>query len=391
MTKIARSAAVSPATADPQVVLDLLPDPLLLVSSDRRISYANQAAEEFFHAGRPTLARLDLDMLFGFASPIVAAIGRILAGGSAVNERDIVIDTPRLATPRLVDVQALPAEPAFDGVLLVLQQRTAAERIEQQLAHRGAARSVSGLAEMLAHEIKNPLAGIRGAAQLIEAGADPETRQLTQLICDETDRVRRLVERFEEFSDDRPITKRPVNIHSVLSHVARVIAAGPGAGLQIIERYDPSLPEVPGDRDRLIQAALNLAKNAAESLSSRRAGGRIVLGTAYRTGIRLADRGSSSRQSLPLVVTIEDNGPGIPDEIRPYLFEPFVSSKAGGKGLGLALVAKIIGDHGGIIECDSDASRTIFRIHLPVIEAADDRPARKSPASAPGNSHVPTR
>ncbi len=150
---------------------------------------------------------------------------------------------------------------------------------------------------------------------------------------------------------------------------------------------------MPGDHDRLVQAMLNLAKNAAESIGTDGGpDGRIVLTTGYRTGIRLADRGSSVRQSLPLVVTIEDNGPGIPAEIRPYLFEPFVTSKAGGKGLGLALVAKIIGDHGGIIECDSDASRH----HLPHSSAGDraggrPRRARRSAHQAQGNRHVATR
>ncbi|MGE0766859.1 MAG: nitrogen regulation protein NR(II), partial [Hyphomicrobiaceae bacterium] len=242
------------------------------------------------------------------------------------------------------------------------------------------ARSVSGLAAVLAHEIKNPLSGIRGAAQLLEPGLSEEDRQLAQLICAETDRIRNLVDRMEVFGDERPLVTEAVNIHAILDHVARLSETGFARNVRIVTEYDPSLPPVAVNRDKLIQAFLNLVKNAAESTADKPEDGRIVLRTAFRPGVRLAVKGSRERVSLPLCIEVEDDGPGVPDGMRPHLFDPFVTSKRTGTGLGLALVAKIIGDHGGIIECESEPPRTIFRVLLPL----EDRPERKGPRSERG-------
>jgi two-component system nitrogen regulation sensor histidine kinase GlnL len=247
--------------------------------------------------------------------------------------------------------------------------------IERQLTHRAAARSLSGMAAVLAHEIKNPLSGIRGAAQLLEPGLLDEDRALTQLICSETDRIRNLVDRMEVFGDERPLPKEPINIHDVLDHVRRLAETGFARGIRIVEEYDPSLPPVPGSRDKLVQAFLNLVKNAAEAIAETNETGRIILQTAFRPGVRLAVPGSEARVSLPLMIQIEDNGPGIPEHMKPHLFDPFVTTKRTGSGLGLALVGKIIGDHGGIIECDSEPRRTVFRILLPLQELAGTPPA----------------
>jgi two-component system nitrogen regulation sensor histidine kinase GlnL len=241
-----------------------------------------------------------------------------------------------------------------------------AQMIERQLTHRAAARSVSGLAAVLAHEIKNPLSGIRGAAQLLEPGLGEDDRQLAQLICAETDRIRALVDRMEVFGDERPLATEPINIHAILDHVLRLAESGFAREIALVSEYDPSLPPIAANRDKLIQALLNLVKNAAESIGEGRDDGRIVLRTAFRPGVRLAVKGSRERVSLPLCIEIEDNGPGVPETIRPHLFDPFVTTKRTGTGLGLALVAKIIGDHGGIIECDSEPPRTVFRVLLPL-------------------------
>lgn len=239
-----------------------------------------------------------------------------------------------------------------------------ADKIERQMTHRGAARSVTGLAAMLAHEIKNPLSGIRGAAQLLETVVSDADRALTQLITEETDRIVSLVDRMEVFSDERPIDRYPVNIHVVLDHVKAIATNGFASRIRIVEDYDPSLPPVYANRDQLIQVFLNLVKNAAEAIGDN-PNGEIVLSTAFRPGIRLSVPGTQDRVSLPLEFCVRDNGSGVPPDILPILFDPFITTKQNGSGLGLALVAKIIGEHGGVIECDSAQRGTTFRILMP--------------------------
>ncbi|MCG8695358.1 MAG: ATP-binding protein, partial [Minwuiales bacterium] len=225
-------------------------------------------------------------------------------------------------------------------------------------------------AAMLAHEVKNPLSGIRGAAQLLEQNAPAEDRPLTHLIRDEADRICALVDRMEVFSDGGPVDRKPINIHLVLDRVRQLAQAGFGRHVRFIEHYDPSLPPVHGNRDQLVQVFLNLVKNAAEAAPE--SGGEIRLSTAYRHGVRLAIPGSKDRVRLALEVSVADNGPGVPEDLRPYLFDPFVTTRAGGTGLGLALVAKIIGDHGGIVEADNARRGAVFRAHLPVFSGREE-------------------
>jgi two-component system nitrogen regulation sensor histidine kinase GlnL len=257
-------------------------------------------------------------------------------------------------------------------IVLVLQERTMADKIDRQLNHRGAARTVTGLAAMLAHEIKNPLSGIRGAAQLLETSVDDEDRALTRLICDEADRIVKLVDRMEVFSDERPIEREPVNIHIVLDHVRRLAQSGFARSIRIADEYDPSLPPVFANRDQLVQVFLNLVKNAAEAIGST-PDGEIVLTTAFKPGFRLSVQGSPTKVTLPLEFCVRDNGHGVPADMIPHLFDPFVTTKANGTGLGLALVAKIIGDHGGVIECESQPRRTVFRVLMPAFPGANAR------------------
>ncbi|MFC3225922.1 nitrogen regulation protein NR(II) [Marinibaculum pumilum] len=373
--------------AEPNAVLAALPNPILVVSGSGEIRLANPAAEEFFESGAAALARQNLSDLVPFGSPILTMVAKVISDGYSMSEYGVVIGSPKLGE-RQVNLQLSPIPESPGQVVLQIEQLSVAQKLDRQLTHRGAARSVVGIAAMLAHEVKNPLSGIRGAAQLLELSVPAEERHLTKLICDEADRIVGLVDRMEVFSDERPVEKGPVNIHDVLEHVRKVAQAGFARRVRFVERYDPSLPPVLGARDQLIQVFLNLVKNAAEAVPEDK--GEITLSTAYRHGLRLSVPGSRERLRLPLQVCVTDNGPGVPEDLLPYLFDPFVTTKRQGSGLGLAMVAKVIGDHGGVIECDSRPRRTRFEVNLPLYEGgggggeAPRRGRGAGPAAAAG-------
>ena len=349
-------------TFNPLSVLGALPDPIFVVDREGKIPYANPAGEEFFSSSVNILKKTAIGKLVPFGSPLLSLIEQVRESNDRVSEYAVDLGTPKTGIKNVnIQVSSL-----FENGLVVVQieERTMASKMDRQLTHRGAARSVTAMAAMLAHEVKNPLSGIRGSAQLLEMNASDSDRALTRLICDETDRICALVDRMEAFSDDRPIEREAVNIHEVLEHVRLVAQNGFARKITFAENYDPSLPYVYGNRDQLVQVLLNLVKNAAEAVPEK--GGEIILTTAYRPGVRLAVPGNANRIQLPLEVGIQDNGPGIPDEILPHIFDPFVTTKTGGSGLGLALVAKIVGDHGGIIEYENSRPGGQFLIRLPV-------------------------
>jgi len=357
-----------PPPALSTAVLQALPQPVIVCSEDRTIVFVNYAAEAFFGASQSVLSRQRLDDLIAFGSPIIGLMQAVADRRGPMTEYRVRVGSSRFSDvgdDRVVDVFASPLSDADGRIALLFQERTMADKIDRQLVSRGAARSVTGLASMLAHEIKNPLSGIRGAAQLLEQSVTADELPLARLVRDEVDRIVDLIDRVEVFGDDRPIEREPINIHVILDRVKLLARNGVAKGITFHEEYDPSLPPVGGNRDQLIQVFLNLVKNAAEALE-RTPKPEIRFSTAFRPGIRISVQGVSERISLPLEIVIEDNGPGVPPDLVPILFDPFVTTKANGSGLGLALVAKIIGDHGGVVDMDSRPGRTRFRILLPV-------------------------
>ena len=374
MTIAAKIAKKPESRPDSDAVFEAVADALLVIDGDDVIRSVNPAAENFFSTGEAHLSGLALGDLVQFDSPLLALAAKSRDGGGAITEYNLELLSPR-GNPRTVDAQ-MTAMNDFPGwVLLSLRERSIAHKLDRQLNHLGAGRSVAGLAATLAHEVKNPLAGIRGAAQLLERDLDIDGRELTRLITEESDRICALVDRLEVFSSDYSLERSPVNIHQVLDQVRRAAETGFARDVKFIELYDPSLPAVPGNHDDLVRVFLNLVKNAAEALADSDRPGEITLTTAYRTGLRQSAPGSGGgKVRLPLIVSVEDNGAGIPPALREHLFEPFITSKTGGTGLGLALVAKTVGDHGGVIEFTSEPGRTVFHVMLPLEHGVDGAP-----------------
>lgn len=381
------NAAVRSSDRDPQAapsaaaILDALVEAVVVVDRSARIVHANAAAEQFFDLSAAMLLGRMLNDFLPSDSPLFSLLDQVVKSGAAVSENGVTLSSSRLGNRFVALLMAPLNDGGGGGVAISILEQSIARKIDNQMLHRGAARSVGAMGSMLAHEVKNPLSGIRGAAQLLEQNVGDAERELTQLICEETDRIVALVDRMEAFADGRPVERTAVNIHQVLGHVRKVAEHGFGRGVRFVEVYDPSLPDVWGNRDQLIQVFLNLAKNACEAAPGE--GAEVILSTAYRQGVRLAIPGTQTRVHLPLVVSVQDNGPGISEELREHLFDAFVTNKVNGTGLGLALVAKIVNDHGGVVEFQSEPRRTVFNVMLPM------RP-RMTPADVVARSRSPS-
>ncbi|AXO15001.1 MULTISPECIES: two-component system sensor histidine kinase NtrB [Thalassospira] len=352
---------------DPTGVLNAIASAVVVANRDGKIKFVNQATEQLFNTSAAVLCRSDLTDFIPQDSPVFSLIRQAVDEATLVADHNLLIESPKIGKHTVnLTVGSMPDD--SDCAVLTFEPRSIAQKIDNQLLSRNSARSVSAMAAILAHEIKNPLSGIRGAAQLLEQTSNEDDRVLTRLICDEADRIVELVDRMEIFSD-KPLERGAVNIHTVLEHVRRLAENGFAKNLTFEEIYDPSLPPVFGNRDQLVQVFLNLIKNAGEAVDPK--DGVITISTRYQHGIRLAVAGGDARVHLPLVVSVRDNGPGIPQDMRESLFDPFVTTKPTGSGLGLALVAKIINDHGGVIEVkDVPGGGAEFQIMLPIYNRA---------------------
>lgn len=356
-----QAGAEAPARVD---LLDSLPIAVLLLDAEDRIVYANAAAETLLGRAEALLHGRRASELFSAGGAVLEIVARVRATEAEIVARDVALGGALRGYRG--DVRAAPAGERDEMVVLLLEERQAAPGRGASPQADGAARSASGLAAMLAHEIKNPLSGIRGAAQLLEKGEDSRVKQMAGLIRSEVDRIRSLLDEFEHFSDTRPVTLVPVNIHEVLDHVAAVAAAGAAAGRRIAKLYDPSLPPVLGERNRLVQIFLNLVKNAAEATEVET--GEIRIKTAFQPGVRLR-RGKGAPVELPIVISVTDNGRGVAPDLAEHLFDPFVTGRDGGGGLGLAMVAKLVSAHGGMVEWEEgQGGGAVFRVRLAAAE-----------------------
>ena len=369
--------SVKPITADRYAEwINTIPAGVIVFDEEDQIVFVNPSAETFFSTSAQQLRLMSIEDLFGPNSAVGGLFQQARLTSMPIAEFDVQIMLPRAGTAQasvtVVPVLEANGNQPNGDMILQFSTTSIAHRIEQQMRRQGAARSTAGMVAVLAHEVRNPLAGIRGAAQIIESSVSGEERELTQLIADEVDRISNLIERIDVFAEIGPAPEKPVNIHEALARARRVLeSSGALAELNFQEVFDPSLPLVRGDFEGLVQIFLNLIKNAADA--ARIGGKEILIKTAYRHGLRLAADGRREWGALPIEVSVQDNGPGIPKELQSDIFDPFVTTKPGGHGLGLAVVAKIVGDHAGAVEFESEPFRTIFNVHLPIFYEPENR------------------
>ena len=352
-------------------IFAILPNPVFVLDRDDRFIYLNQAAEIFFQSSQMMLLRTSLASLIPADSNFLSMVSRARAQATSVGDQGVEFAGPKIGL-KLINVQITPFGDAEPRLLVCIQERALAERLRGQSLFRGAARSIAAMAALLAHEVKNPLAGIKGAAQLLEAdlvdasgdaNGDVNGQSLTRMIVEESDRVAALLDRMEGFAGGANLVLAPVNIHEILDHCLNLAQASYGAHTTIRRSYDPSLPLVNGHRDLLIQAFINIIKNASEATDSN---GEIVIKTSYSQGRRLTFAAVDGGSYAPVQVEVIDNGAGISEELRDHIFDPFVSGRSGGSGLGLTMVASVIADHGAMIDVESVPGQTVFRMNFPI-------------------------
>lgn len=357
---------MSPGQAE--IVWASLPVPALVVGPDEHIIDANPAAEQFFNLGVRSLRGVPVWDRLAVDAPVGDSLARVREGQAALFLNDVDVGTGARA-PQSCNMQIAPLADRSGAALILIAPREIAGRLGRGMGVQGAARSAIGMAEMLAHEIKNPLAGITGAAQLLAMGLKGEDLELSDLIVAEARRVLALLEQVEQFGNLRPPVRSAVNVHDILDRARRSAMLGVAAGMRFEEEYDPSLPAVWADPDAMVQVFQNLLKNAAEAAGPQ--GGTIRLRSHFDASLRVR-RPDGQSGAVPVHVEVIDDGPGLPEGIQGDVFEPFVSGRENGTGLGLALVSKIVAEHDGWVAVESVPGRTVFRVSLPLAPKETD-------------------
>lgn len=332
---------------------------VVAIAPDGRISLTNPAAESLLNMSAQYLRGRTL------ADIITLPPGFDISADGPVAAHEVEIETVR-GGRFTVDIEVSQLLDWAGWRILALRGGSIAQKMGHRSDRAGGGRSAIGVAAILAHEIKNPLAGIRGAAQLVEANLADSDRRMTRLIRSEVDRITALVDQMEGFTDTRIRERSPANVHQIIDDARAIAVNGFGSALQVADAYDPSLPSVLVHRDSLIQVLLNLLKNAAETAP---AGGlrKVTLTTAYRQGVSVAVPWSQRKVPLPIELCVIDDGPGVPPDMEDAMFEPFVTTKKSGRGLGLALADKLTRDTGGILQYAREGTppMTVFRLLLP--------------------------
>lgn len=345
MTQSYRKTQGSRWQPDAVAYLNALPQAVVALDRDLQVIFVNAAATEVF-AGS----------LAAWLQKRQGLFTRVFISGETMLLHEEALPGGAQATVRLTP---MTGQSGVAEIVLTAEKIEGLPTLAASEWKKDATRAAGLMAAMLAHEVKNPLSGISGAAQILQDETGGEHRPLAELICREADRIRDLLTQMEIFADHPPAAMQPVNIHEVLQYVIGVAESGFARQIRFREIYDPSLPEVLGRRELLVPLFLNLVKNAAEAMENR-PDATLTVTTSYKSGYRLG-------QKLPIMVSIEDTGPGIPDTLRAKLFEPFCTSKGEGRGLGLAVVAKIAADLGAVAELDEQYKEGArFNVWLPI-------------------------
>lgn len=363
---------VTPLSRPGDLIVDNLTTAVLVLDTALCIRSLNPAAEALLDVSANQVRGLDLRQLLPEAKVLADALARITASGHPLTERDMQLVLPSAAVITVDCVMTPVSEPtAFSGILvelLDLDRHKQISREEQLMCQNESARA---LVRGLAHEIRNPLGGLRGAAQLLDRELESdELKEYTRIIVDEADRLQALLDRL--LGPRTRLNKRAMNIHEVTEHVRALVEAEAPPGVVVDRDYDPSIPELEADPELLIQAALNVVKNAVQAIEGA---GRILIKTRIHRQYTIGQR----RHRLVVRVDVSDNGPGIPEELKALIFYPMVTGRSDGTGLGLSIAQSLVNQHGGLIECHSEPGNTTFSILLPVGNGGEiDLPAQSA-------------